>query len=266
MSVLARIFLVALALLPTRALAAPLGQWVWTRRDVDVLADARAARADVLAAVHVGEIDWDGRAPRLKLRLAPSVAPDAVAIVVRLHRSLERLMREPAAASSALAEPLARALSLARSAGYAGSVLQLDYDSPVRGLAAWASILRTLARDGGVLAGWQIWTTSLVAHVRDPRFGSLFEGVVAGHIVQVFGTGERYDAAVAVRLASLLTRAGLPYYLGLGAFERTRDDALLTSHGAWHDVAVQLADSPLYRGTWVFTAGQRWGPLARSLP
>jgi hypothetical protein len=133
--------------------------------------------------------------------------------------------------------------------------LQLDYDCPERRLARWAGVVRALGR--GPLAGRPLWVTSLPSHVRNAGYGDLFRGAVAGHVVQVFDTGERFGANALGDLAAALDAHRLPFRLGVGAFEReTRTGR--TAHRAWFAAAPALAESRWYRGTWVFPAGSAW--------
>jgi hypothetical protein len=160
---------------------------------------------------------------------------------------------------------LRRVLSLVTRTAPQVRRLQLDYDCPTPQLARWAELLGTL-RANGVFADLEVWTTSLVAQLRDPLFGALFRDVVAGHIVQVFDTGEPADEHTRTELIGLLARADMPFCVGLGAFERGRAQLQVTQHEAWWDVVSELARSPRFRGTWVFAAGQNWADRAGGLP
>jgi len=247
--------------------AAPLGQWVWTRADVAPLSAARAQRPDVLAAVHVAELRFERGEPRVRLRLSPGTAAARV-VVVRFDASFHAAWSAaPAAWTPALSAALGRVLALSRSTAPDARVLQLDYDCPTQHLAAWAALLSSL-RAQGVFSGWELWLTSLIAQLREPGFGGLFRGLLAGHVVQVFDTGEPASARAETELLALLARAGLPFCVGIGAFERAArsGSAPVTQHAAWWDAMPALARAPGFRGTWVFAAGQRWTDRLGGLP
>jgi len=251
--------LFALTMLPCGARAEPLGQWVWSRADLARLAEARRVRPDIAAAVSVAELRVEAGQVRVQLRHSPRIVP-AQAAVIRLDDSFHAALdTDGPELTNALAAALGRVLALVPPED--APALQLDYDCPVHKLARWAGLLRALT-ERGLFEGRSLWITSLVAQLREPRFGALFAEIVAGHIVQVFDTGERAMADAEPALLALVTRAGLPFALGLGAFERTHG----TDHAAFWELAPGLAKSPLFRGTWVFAAGQRWDARARSLP
>ncbi len=140
--------------------------------------------------------------------------------------------------------------------------VQLDYDCPVRLLRRWASVVGILS--GGALAGRTLWITSLVDHVRQPDYGDLFRGRVAGHILQVFDTGDQVLSDSPARVGLLADQQRMPFRLGLGAFERRLPGGRRTDHRAWFDAVRPMARSPWFRGVWVFPAGQPWVPLVRA--
>lgn len=265
--VISRLALLCLALcVPARAIAAPAGQWVWSRADVDVLARARDVRADLEAAVQVAELRFLDGEVHSALRLPPAIVPRAGSVVIRLHDSFHVAWSgPPEVVERALADALGRVLALVRSTAPQTRVLQLDYDCPTRFLPRWAALLAAL-RARGLFDGYELWITSLVAQLRDERFGRLFRPLVSGHIVQVFDTGELASEAARAELSSLLTRADLPFRVGLGAFERARGGAQRTEHVAWWQLTAALAAHPRFRGTWVFAAGQNWADSLRGLP
>ena len=80
-------------------------------------------------------------------------------------------------------------LAAAQRSGVAISEVQLDYDCPERLLRRWSAVTAILSR--GVLAGRRVWITSLISHVRHAEYGDLFRANVAGHILQLFDTGDR---------------------------------------------------------------------------
>jgi hypothetical protein len=132
-------------------------------------------------------------------------------------------------------------------------------------LPRWAALLAAL-RARGLFDGYAVWITSLVAQLRDEQFGRMFRPLVSGHIVQVFDTGELASDAARAELTRLLTRADLPFRLGLGAFERGRRGLQRTEHEAWWPLVAALTAHPQFRGTWVFAAGQNWADKLRGLP
>ncbi|HUQ84417.1 MAG TPA: hypothetical protein VM076_24905 [Gemmatimonadaceae bacterium] len=108
-------------------------------------------------------------------------------------------------------------LATAATAGVAITDVQLDYDCPERLLPRWSRVVERITRD--VLAGREVWLTSLVAHVRRPDYGDLFRAHVAGHILQVFDTGDRMSLSHAQHIERLSARHRMPFRLGVGAFE-----------------------------------------------
>ncbi|HEY3498884.1 MAG TPA: DUF3142 domain-containing protein, partial [Polyangiaceae bacterium] len=209
------------------------GQWVWTARDRELHAAARVAAPELQAAVLSGTIECDDRALRTSRGLSPAFSgTDAHALVVRLsdslHGCVERLATEELGA--ALDRELERLLAEARATGARFGEVQIDYDAPVAKLARYAEVLGFLRSRS--LRDLELWITSLPAHVRVPEYGELFRERVSGHILQLFDTGLRCDVRQAEALRSALAARGVPFRLGLGAFERkgARADA---SHACW---------------------------------
>jgi hypothetical protein len=85
-------------------------------------------------------------------------------------------------------------------------------------------------------------------------------------VLQLFDTGERAEPDAGETLRQLTDRAGLPFSLGLGAFERALDAGRRTDHAAFWALAPELAKSALYRGSWVFAAGLPWSERIGGLP
>lgn len=241
----------------------PVGQWVWSQADAPLVSALRTTRPGAVAGVHVATVRWDPGAGALAvdLSLSPAVVEGPVALVIRLDDSVHRAWDADPALGDDLDAAIGRVVSMARRAAPGWVEVQLDYDVPVRRLAEWARVLARLRRaelEGagpGALAGERLWVTSLVAHVREPSYGATMRGVVDGHVLQVFDTGAGpADAAEVARLAAL---AGLPYRLGVGAFERTGvSGAPATSHRAWFDAADVACAAPLCEALWVFPAGR----------
>jgi len=231
------------------------GQWVWSRRDLRVLEQARRVRPDLAAAVSIAELHWDG-AVRTTLRLPPEVAGPPAMLAIRLDDSFHRAPAQ--ATGSQLEQALGRILAAA-GPRHAKTPVELDYDAPVARLgdyAAWLDVCRT-----GALRGRELWITSLPSHLDAPDFRALFTARVDGHVPQVFDTGAPWSPARAERLAAGIERAGLPFALGLGGFDRTDTD-----HAAWLAAVPRLAALPTFRGTWFFPAGFDCTPLLRRLP
>jgi hypothetical protein len=231
---------------------APFAQWVWTEADLEPLTVLRAAQPGAVAGVHIATLRRAELGVRAELHLAPTLVEAPRALVIRLDDDLHPLFDAlpDDGIAAALAAPLTRLLALADARG-ASVELQLDYDVPVRLLPRWAAVLRVLR--GGCLAGRPLWVTSLVAHLQRPDYGALLSGVVDGHILQVFDTGDHAPSAPAV--LALADAAGLPYRWGLGAFER----GAATTHRAWFQATAACAGRCQAR--WVFPAGQPWADL-----
>lgn len=259
------------------------GQWIWSATDLARWRQARATRPALRPGVWTSTVWWQGNATggavRQRLALSPAMVAGApMAVLVRFDDRLHAAWLaagDGAAGDSAIAAGLdARLAELLRVVGATGAdvrEVQLDYDCPVRRLARWAAVVARLRR--GALAGREVWITSLPSHVAQRDYGAHFRGVVSGHILQVFDTGVEPSPAAADRLVAALDRAGLPYRLGVGAFERVVPAGgtpaanpggapHLTRHRAWFALAPHFARSPAYRGLWVFPGEQPWEPLA----
>jgi hypothetical protein len=249
---------------PARIAAGPapsVGQWVWTRADADLFAEVRRGHPGLGAAVLAGTIVAEGERLELRRGLSPVLggAPGPVAIVVRLDDSIHPLWarRSPAEITLAVGPLLARILDDARAAGATVTELQLDYDAPERRLEAWAGVVAGLGNRE--LAGVPLWVTSVPSHLDDPRFGARLAGHVEGHILQLFDTGLRRGPGEEVRIREALARQGLPFRLGVAAYERQRGARTTTSHGAWVESVATLRELPGYAGVWVFPAGREYG-------
>ncbi|WP_295393044.1 hypothetical protein [uncultured Thiodictyon sp.] len=235
--------------------ASPVGQWVWSRRDLPVLEQARRVRPDVAAAVNIAEMSWDGQV-RTRLRLPPGVAGAPAMLVVRLDDSFHRAAPGPTGAQ--LDRALARLLA-AVDPRLAALPVELDYDAPRDRLPVYAAWLDTCR--AGALRGRTLWITALQSQLQDPGFGARFAARVDGIVPQVFDTGEPWTPGRAAWLVTDLTRAAIPFTLGLGGFDRPG-----THHAAWLAALPALAALPTYRGIWVFPAGFDWSRLLERLP
>ena len=235
--------------------SSPVGQWLWSRDDLPVLDRVRRVRPDVAAAVNIAEMRWDGQV-RVTLRLPPELAGPPALLVVRLDDSFHRAPAEGTGAQ--VGQTLGRMLA-AVGPRLGTTPVELDCDAPVARLADYAAWLDDCR--AGALRGRAVWITTLPAHLNAPRFAGLFASRVDGQVPQVFDTGEPRSPERADRLVAGLERAGLPFALGLGGFDRPGTD-----HAAWLAVVPRLAALPTFRGTWFFPAGFDWTPLLRSLP
>ncbi len=145
----------------------------------------------------------------------PSAGTDAEA-VIRLDDSFSSWWGALPADSLAdsVARRIARLLPLidpSPESGQARRTIQLDYDAPVSRLDDYARLIARLRNPiDGVLRDRPFWVTSLVAHLGDPRYGDRLRPWVDGHIVQLFDTGDRYDARAERMVLSRLERAGTP--------------------------------------------------------
>ena len=111
----------------SRAHAAPLGQWVWSRADVAPLSAARTLRPDVAAAVHVAELRFEQGAPRTRLRLSPNTVSAAQVAVIRFDASFHAAWSvPPAELQGSVSAALARVLSVVGGTAPPGKLFQID--------------------------------------------------------------------------------------------------------------------------------------------
>jgi len=246
-----------------------LGQWIWTARDSVLFVATRAQRPALRAAAWVATLSrrGDSLVTEFGRPIDASLGDDAEA-VIRIDDSFSALWSTMPVDSLAdrVAARLARLLPLidpAPGAGRAARTIQLDYDAPMSKLGDYAQLVARLrAPQVGVLRDRGFWVTSLVAHLADPRYGERLRPFVDGHIVQLFDTGDRYDARAERNVLARLERAGLPFRVGLGAFERELASGA-TTHRAWFAILPDASQSRWYRGCWIFPAGT---PYLSSLP
>ena len=237
------------------------GQWIWTRADADLFAEVHQGHPDLGAAVLAGTIVVEGGKLVLRRGLSPVLggAPGPIALVVRLDDSVHPLWahRSPAELTLAVGPLLGRILDDARAAGATVTELQLDYDAPERRLEAWAGVVAGLVNRE--LAGVPLWVTSVPSHLDDPLFGARLAGHVQGHILQLFDTGLRRGPAEEARIREALVRQGIPFRLGVAAYERQKGQHTTTEHAAWVEAVATLRALPGYAGVWVFPAGREYG-------
>jgi hypothetical protein len=244
------------------------GQWIWSARDSALFADASRTIDSIVPTVWIGSIGASrNRSSLVRLALSPRIAGTGrVATVIRFDDDFTRLWsnQSDSAVAASVSSAVKAILSVAMSAGVTITEVQLDYDCPERLLPRWANVVRVLSRDA--LSGRTVWLTSLVAHVRHPDYGDLFRGNVAGHIVQVFDTGDRMSVANARQLERMVSRHRLPFRLGVGAFERQLANGTTTDHRAWFTAARVMAGSEWFRGVWVFPGGSPWASMLERVP
>jgi hypothetical protein len=243
----------------TTTAAHHVGQWIWTRTDIARFAESAVLRPALEAGVFIGSVHCDAATGRLVARAALSAASAQVAVVTPVIRFEDGLYacRNPRDSSEAFELVLDSAVHVlrARVRSVAVQAVQLDFDAPQRAIGAWSRSVRFMRTRS--LAGDSVWITSLIAHLRQPEYGTLFRGVVDGHVLQVFDTGEEANEVQIAEVLRLTKRAAMPFRVGLGAFER-QTRAGPTNHRAWFAAVAQLGTVRGYSGIWVFPAGQRW--------
>ena len=240
------------------------GQWIWTRADAARYQESAGAVPALEAGVFIGSVRCDTAAHRLiaQAGLPPTVVPAARPVaVIRLEDGLYgcRTVSDPPAVFERQLDSAVRVLRR-RGGDVPYAAVQLDHDAPQRRLAAWAGSVRYLRSHA--LVGDSVWVTSIIAHLREESYRSLFRDVVSGHVLQVFDTGEQATPAGVAEAVRLVRRADLPFRIGLGAFERDTPRGP-TYHRAWFATVPRFAAVPGYAGVWIFPAGQRWVTLFR---
>jgi hypothetical protein len=245
------------------------GQWIWSTRDSALFADASRTIDSVVPTVWIGSIGAARNgSSRVRLALSPRVAGTArVATVIRFDDDFTRLWdtESDSVIAASVGSAVKAILAVAQGAGVTITEVQLDYDCPERLLPRWAAVVGSLSR-GGALGGRPVWLTSLVVHVRHRDYGDLFRENVAGHIVQVFDTGDRMSVPYARQLERIVARHRMPFRLGVGAFERQLENGTTTNHRAWFGAARVMAGSEWFRGVWVFPGGSQWASLLDRAP
>lgn len=239
--------------------ARAVGQWIWTRADVAVFNTSVTSMPALQAGVFIGSVRCDTTTHRLiaQAGLSPGVVPVArPAAVIRFEDGMFAC-RSGSDRTGTFHQQLDSAVAILRVRG--GNVdyaaVQLDHDVPQRALTDWADAVRYLHAHS--LRSDSVWVTSIIAHLREPAYGDLFRDVAAGHILQVFDTGEPATDQQVTEAVRLVQRAGLRFSIGLGAFER-RTRRGTTNHRAWFGAVPRFVDVSGYAGVWIFPAGQRW--------
>jgi hypothetical protein len=246
-----------------RAVPVETGQWIWSAADSARFAEASGAIPSLVPTVWIGTVSAsrDGRVES-RLALSPAASGRArAAVVIRFDDSFTNVWAASADTTVAadVGDALRRLLAAASGTHVALTELQLDYDCPDRLLARWSTVVERLTRDA--LAGRVVWITSLVTHVRHREYGNLFRAHIAGHILQVFDTGDRMTLSYARQIERLAERQAMPFRLGVAAFERQLPNGRTTDHRAWFQAEAVMRQSQWYRGLWVFPGGSAWIPL-----
>jgi hypothetical protein len=244
------------------------GQWVWSSADSAHFVEATRSIPDLISTLWIGTVraSRDGAVEGQLARSPHMPAVGRMGVVIRFDETFSRAWARgsDSAIAAAVGASLRSVLGAAGTAGVTIAEVQLDYDCPERLLPRWSVVVRQLAR--GPLAGRSIWLTSLVSHVRHREYGDLFRESVAGHIVQVFDTGDRMSPAYARQIERLASGQRMPFRLGVGAFERRFANGRMTEHRAWFGATRVMAESEWYRGVWVFPGGESWVSLLEARP
>jgi len=240
-----------------------IGQWIWSSTDSALFADAARSIPNLVPTVWVGTIRASGNGKvQSQLALSPRISGRSTAgVVVRFDDAFSSVWaaQTDSAVANDVSVALRDMLAAAQRSGVTVNEVQLDYDCPERFLRRWASVIAVLSR--GELAGRSVWVTSLVAHVRHAEYGDLFRANVAGHILQVFDTGDRMSLPYVRRIERLVSRHHMPFRLGVGAFERRLANGQTTDHRAWFEAPHIMRGSQWFRGVWVFPGNVSWTHL-----
>jgi hypothetical protein len=237
-----------------------IGQWIWSSADSALFVDAARSIPNLVPTVWIGTIraSRDGEV-QSQLALSPRISgrPTA-ALVVRFDDGFSSVWQSQSDSAVAIAvgAVLRDMLAAAQRSGVTVSEVQLDYDCPERLLRRWSAAIAILSR--GALAGRTVWITSLISHVRHAEYGDLFRANVAGHILQVFDTGDRMSLPYARQVERLVSRQRMPFRLGIGAFERRLANGEMTDHQAWFEAPHIMRGSRWFRGVWVFPGSASW--------
>jgi hypothetical protein len=237
-----------------------IGQWIWSSTDSSLFADAARSIPNLVPTVWIGTIraSGDGNV-QSQLALSPRLSGrSTTGVVVRFDDGFSSVwaVQTDSAVANAVGVALADMLAAAQRSGVSVSEVQLDYDCPERLLRRWSAVIALLSR--GALAGRSVWITSLISHVRHAEYGDLFRANVAGHILQVFDTGDRMSLPYVRRIERLVSRHRMPFRLGVGAFERRLANGQTTDHHAWFEAPHVMRGSRWFRGVWVFPGNVSW--------
>lgn len=242
------------------------GQWIWSARDVGVYNKEKQSLPNLVPSPWVATAFFSEEKISIQKALSPMTVADApIAAVLRIDDSFHGAWSSakfPKLANE-LNDQIAELLHQIEATGAQVTEIQIDYDCPVIRLPQWATLLATLSHSS--LRGKNLWITSLLAHLKDPNFGRRLQGIVAGHILQVFDTGEDIHSSPPEWVSRQLEAQGLPFRMGIGAFERNGPLGPATEHRAWFAALPEFSKNPWYRGVWVFPGSRRWASLLPSL-
>lgn len=239
--------------------AAFVGQWVWSLQDQKVFTESQKQIPDLAPALWVSTLSYRQGKIEQRLALSPHLLKmNSLALVIRLDDSLHQAWDELSAKELAgqIDEKLKVLLALLSQADVQIREIQLDYDCPVRRLTAWSATLQKLSE--GSLHGQNLWITSLVAHQQNADFGKLFRGKIQGHILQVFDTGDALSQNALEEITLRLSQQGIPFRLGLGAFERSDPAGAATENREWFATVPEISRNLFFRGLWIFPGGKTW--------
>jgi hypothetical protein len=240
------------------------GAWIWTARDRQLFERSRERHPELSASILVGTVGCSAQGLGLRRGLSPASTGAAPrALILRFEDETTRcLVQDEAATAQSLDRALEGLLSEVAATGTTFRELQLDYDAPVSKLGHYARLLGYLKQRS--LAKTELWITSIPAHVTANDYGDLMRPYVAGHVLQLFDTGLDCSPGRAERLRSALSRQGLAYRLGYGAFER-QGAPPARSHACWLELSESLRRAPGAAGFWIFPAGIAYEPTLRAL-
>ena len=254
------------------AAASPLGQWIWTRHDWAPFEKARVGRPDLVAAMHIATLSWDAAKQDFKVDLALSPTWHQASgknVVVRIDDKLHFGWRssETAVIARALDRKIRRLKSFMTSSG-TDVAWQLDYDAPVAALEKWAEALAFLHGPSGALYKHNLWITTLVSHILDHSFEPSMRGIIQGHILQIFDTGDDLSKAQLQAVETRLSVSRIPFAMGIAAFRRVNNHANEPTNDfdTQMEWVTKLSHQTNFRGTWVFPAGQNWSIWAAAIP
>ncbi|MBX7149131.1 DUF3142 domain-containing protein [bacterium] len=234
--------------------AMPMGQWIWTLKDRDIYVESQKKVPHLIPTIWAGTLFYKNGKITPQLSLSPSIVSTSQTVVIRLDNSLHGAFKN--FSQDELNHKLADALSFILNHLHTISEIQLDYDCPIALLKKWSDLLSFLKED--LLKKKTLWITSLASHIKEPQYGELFKNKVAGHILQLFDTGEDVDAQNVLDWAE---KAHIPYRIGLGAFERIEPHNKKTMHSFWFSKIHFFKTSPLFCGVWVFPSAHPWTQL-----
>ena len=236
-----------------------IGQWIWSTMDEKIFIETRKSLPNLVPCIWVSTIACSRGTLSQRLAISPRLAKSVsrAAIIVRIDDSLHELWntRPPEETANGIDSHLSKLMELLTAAGIDVEEVQLDYDCPVRQLNTWAGVVRTVV--AWSLRGKRVWITSLPAHLGESKYGTWFQDITSGHILQLFDTGVLCNQETLQMFSDRLRMQGMPFRVGLGAFERVHS-AKTTNHQLWFSALSAFAEIPGYQGVWVFSGGRKW--------